>query len=142
MKRIRSTFSYLCTKTIQRSMSLISYGFWLKNSLFYASCFRDLDALLNFKKITTLLLHSSDFQRITRLYLNQNHFTIGAFLIEKISTLARSFLWKFSTLFSIFSKITCICIFVSKITNACYVFCIKNSQRFYVFHVFIFHADM
>ena len=61
MKRIRSTFSYLCTNTIQRSMSLIfvRIKIWLKNSLLSAFCFGDLDALLNFK---------------------QNHYTVVAFI--------------------------------------------------------------
>ena len=140
MKRIQLTLSYLCTKTIQRSMSLISYGFWLKNSLFYASCFDDLNALLNFK---------------------QNHFTVVAFIRflknHKVAFESKS-LWCIVD-WKNFNACKNFCIknvrrfspilrrslhlhFCVKFTNDFYAFCIKNSQRFFVFHVFVFHTHM
>ena len=140
MKRIRSALSYLYTKTIQRSMSLISYGFWLKNSLFYASCFGDLDALLNFK---------------------QNHFTVVAFIrflknykvaFESKSlrcivdwknfNACKNFLYQNFRRFSPISRRLMHLHFCVKFTNAFYAFRIKNSQRFFVFHVFAFHTQV
>ena len=146
MKRIRSTFSYLCTNTIQRSMSLIfvRIKIWLKNSLLSAFCFGDLDALLNFKQnhytVVAFIRSSKESQGCCiRIEITSQsvHFWLKNF--QRLLRLLFENLQRFLHLF----EDHCICIFVSKITIACYVFCIKNHSAFLrLFFVFIFHVDM